>query len=61
MSDSLRPYGLQPTSLLCPWNALGKNVEMGSRSLLQGIFLTQGSKPGLLLRQAGSLLSEALP
>ena len=28
---------------------LGKNTEVGSHSLLQGIFLTQGLKPHLLL------------
>ena len=31
---------------------------MGSHSSLQGIFLTQGSNPGLLALQADSLLSE---
>ena len=34
--------------LLCPWNSLGKNTGVGSHSPLQGIFLTQGSNPGLL-------------
>ena len=34
-------------SLLCSWNSLGKNTGVGSRSLLQGIFPTQGSNPGL--------------
>ena len=29
--------------LLCPWNSLGKNTGVGCHSLLQGIFLTQGS------------------
>ena len=32
----------------CPWNSPGKNTGVSSRSLLQGVFLTQGSKPGLL-------------
>jgi len=32
---------------LCPWNSPGKNTGVGSRSLLQGIFLTQGSNLGL--------------
>ena len=36
------------TSFLFPWNSPGKNTGMGSHSLLQGIFLTQGSNPGLL-------------
>ena len=31
-----------------PWNFPGQNTRVGSRSLLQGIFLTQGSNPGLL-------------
>ena len=42
------PHGLQPGGLLCPWNSPGKNIGVGSRSLLQGIFLTQGLSPGLL-------------
>ena len=46
--DSLWPSGLKLTRLLCPWNSPGKNTGMGSHSLLQGIFLTQGSNPGLL-------------
>ena len=32
----------------CPWNSPSKNTGVGSHSLLQGIFLTQGSNPGLL-------------
>ena len=35
MSDSLRPHGLQPARLLCPWNFPGKNTEVGSHSILQ--------------------------
>ena len=48
VSDSLRPCGLSPTRLLCPWNSPGKNTRVGSCSLLQGIFETQGLNPGLL-------------
>ena len=48
MPDSLRPHGLQPTSLLCPWDFPGKNTGMGCHFLLQGIFPIQGSNPGLL-------------
>ena len=33
--------------ILCPWNSLGKNNEVGCNFLLQGTFLTQGSNPGL--------------
>ena len=43
MSDSLRPHGLYS-----PWNSSGQNTGVGSLSLLQGIFPTQGSNPGLL-------------
>ena len=42
VSDSLRPHGLYS-----PWNSLGQNTGVGSLSLLQGIFSTQGSNPGL--------------
>ena len=42
MSDSLRPH-----ELYSPWNSPGQNPGAGSRSLLQGIFPTQGSNPGL--------------
>ena len=48
VSDSLRPYGLWPTRLLCPWNFPGKNTGVDCHSLLQGIFLTQGLNLGLL-------------
>ena len=37
MSDSLQPYGLQPTRLLCPWDFLDKNTGVGCHFLLQGI------------------------
>ena len=42
MSDSLQPHGLY-----IPWNSLGENTGVGSLSLLQGIFPTQGLNPGL--------------
>ena len=51
-------------SFLYPWNSPGKNTGVGCRSLLQEIFRTQGSNPGLLhcglilyrLKHKGSLL-----
>ena len=43
MSSSLQPHGLYS-----PWNSLGQNTGVGSLSLLQGIFATQRSNPGLL-------------
>ena len=39
ISDSLQPHS--------PWDSPGKNTGVGSLSLLQGIFPTQGSNPGL--------------
>ena len=42
VSDSLRPRGLYS-----PWDSPGQNTGMGSRSLLHGIFPTQGSNSGL--------------
>ena len=44
MSISLLPHGLYS-----PWNSLGQNTGVGSHSLLQGIFPTQGSNPTLPL------------
>ena len=37
----------EPARNLCPWNSSGQNTGVGSPSLLQGIFPTQGSNPGL--------------
>ena len=34
--------------LLCRWDSPGKNTGVGSHSLLQGIFPTQGLNPHLL-------------
>ena len=47
VSDSLQTSGLYPARLLCPRNSPDKNTGVDSRSLLQGIFPTQGSNPGL--------------
>ena len=47
LSPTLRPRGLWPTRLLRPWDSPGKNTGVGCHFLLQGIFLTQGSNPGL--------------
>ena len=43
VSESLQHHGLYN-----PWNSPGQNIGMGSYSLLQRIFPTQGSNPGLL-------------
>ena len=42
VSHSSRPHGLYG-----PWDSPGQNIGMGSFSLLQGIFPTQGLNPGL--------------
>ena len=44
VSNSLWCHGLYS-----PWNSPGQNTGAGSLSLLQGIFPTQGSNPGLPL------------
>ena len=48
MSEPLPHHGLLSASLRCPQNSARKNTGVGSHSLLQGIFLTQGSNTGLL-------------
>ena len=42
MSDSLQSHGL-----CSPWNYPGQNTEVGSLSLLRGIFPTRGLNPSL--------------
>ena len=42
MSNSLQANGLYS-----PWNSPGQNTGVGSLSLLQGVFPTQGLNPGL--------------
>ena len=42
-SNFLRPDGLQPARLLCPWDSPGKNTGVGCHALLQGVFPTQVS------------------
>ena len=44
----LGPHGLRPARLLYPWDSPGKNTGVGCHFLLQGIFPTQESNPGLL-------------
>ena len=39
---------LWPHGLYSPWNSPGQETGVGSLSLLQGIFPTQGSNPGFL-------------
>ena len=51
MSFMLRVTQLCPIlfdPVLCLWDSPGKNPGVGNHSLLQGIFLAQGSNPGFL-------------
>ena len=41
LSNSLRPYGLEPARLLSPWDYPSKNTGAGSHFLLWRIFPTQ--------------------
>ena len=50
VSDFLWPHGLHS-----PWNSPGQNIGVGNLFLLQGIFTTQGSNPGL--RTAGGFFT----
>ena len=43
MSNSLQPHGLYS-----PWTSPGQNTGVGRLSLIQEVFPTQGSNPGLL-------------
>ena len=52
MSDSLRPYGLQPAKLLCPWDFSSKNTGVDFHALL-------GNLPYLGI-QLTSLMSPAV-
>ena len=47
MIGSKKP-GRKVKVIYSPWNSPGQNTGMSGLSLLQGIFPTQGSNPGLL-------------
>ena len=49
VSDSLWPHGLYLIRLLRPWDFPGKSAGVDCHFLLQGIFPTQESNPGLPL------------
>ena len=44
---SVVSYSLRPHGLYSPWTSPGQNTEVGGLSLLQGLFPTQESNPGL--------------
>ena len=41
VSDSLRPHGLQPTRLLCPWDFPGKSTGVGCHCQLKLVIIKQ--------------------
>ena len=43
-----QPHGLQPTSLLCPWDFPGKNTEAGCYPLSPGDIRDPGMEPASL-------------
>ena len=47
VSDFLRPHGLQPARLPCPWSSPSKNTGVGCHSLSRRIFQIQRLNPGL--------------
>ena len=52
VSSSLRPNGLQPTRLLCPWDFPGKSTGVGCHCLLHQCSLV-GHNSGCLLDSPG--------
>ena len=54
-SIACSPLSMEFLRLLCPWSFSDKNTGVDCYSLLQGIFLTQGSNSNLLHWQADSL------
>jgi len=48
VSNSLRPYELQPVRLLCLWDSPGKDIRVDCHFLFQKIFLTHRLNLNLL-------------
>ena len=61
--NSLRPHGLQPTRLLCPWDFPVKNTGVGCHFLLQGDLSNPGIKHASLVSPAlaGGFFTAVLP
>ena len=55
----LRPHGLQPTRLLCPWDSQGNNTGVGCYALLQGNLPDSGIEP--VSPVAPALQADSLP
>ena len=57
VSNSLRPHGLLPTKLLCPWNSPGLNRGVGKPFPFPGDLPDPGIEPRSPVLQADSFLS----
>ena len=51
MSNSMRPHGLQPSRLLCPWDSPDKDTAVGCH------FLHQGNLPDLEIKPTSPALA----
>ena len=49
VSNSLRPYGWQPSRFLCPWDSPGKKTVMGCHFLFRGDLPNPGMETGFLV------------
>ena len=58
VSNSLRPHGLQPTRLLCPWRFSRQEYWSGLPCPPPGDLPDLGIKPGYLALQVDSLPTE---
>ena len=62
MANPVTPWTVAPhpppPRFLCSWDSPGNNTAVGSHSLLQGIFLTQGIEPESLMSPE---LTDSLP
>ena len=53
VSDSVRPHGLQPTRLLCPWDFPGKSTGVVCHCLLHMIAITLLKCSGVAFHREG--------
>ena len=55
VSDSLRPHGLKPARLLCPWDSPGKKTSVVA------IPFSRGSSPPVIEPGSPALQADSLP
>ena len=61
MSDSVRPHGLQPTRLPCPWDSPGNNTGVGCHFLLQCMTMKSESEVAQLCPTLSDPMDCSLP